>query len=349
MKVSAKLTTLVVLALSILFPPRASSWCSAREVGMNPGALTQSAEMETRPFFFVRPISSNQAEGSSPTYIFKRADNVFRPVFDDSLFMLVEHIFSSPSVRRYVRTAVPSTPDYLPNVLVEVYTYQPYSIWEIPHFVYGPQTPNHQLAYMLYVDTEHGIMHRVLAKKGLKKNIEYIQITDQESNDFMILCEKLMAPQKNNPTEENTASKQKAEDAHSDKLSEAVGQKALSIIRDGQLRRVMRLDPESDAGPELFEGCTVLKVNDKLDGTIAVSLRQTISSEKSYRFRDVVNNCTFLPEVGIVFEQGGEEVYVLISFYCDNLMVVHGGRDVTLDMKPSKEELLKLSKMALGL
>lgn len=101
---------------------------------------------------------------------------------------------------------------------------------------------------------------------------------------------------------------------------------------------VYLLDPNEDK-KEKIHTFSIIEKSNKV-GKVQ-DLAELIFDNKSYKHGNVVTNSTFLPDIAFLINKDNSKCDVLVSFYCNELIIYEGNNEKRLDFTPIKDKLVE--------
>lgn len=141
------------------------------------------------------------------------------------------------------------------------------------------------------------------------------------------------------------------------KVREALGEKTLTLLESAETAQSfgasecggMRPEPSKAIASDFVRGEPGAVLNEQQ----LKALRSVLYDEQSFRFRQDVSRCRFVPNLSVQFRSGIDTLETLISFSCNQVLFVMGkpgNRWIlqgTFDVKPARAKLLELAKATL--
>lgn len=107
------------------------------------------------------------------------------------------------------------------------------------------------------------------------------------------------------------------------------------------------LNPEEETNDttNLFNGFLIIDKVSQLKEKEQKSMTDIIKNKKIQIDSTLVNNCTFLPDIGFRFyNENKSHTDILIAFYCNDWLFINNETRIIMDCEPIRKDLLDLAK-----
>lgn len=121
----------------------------------------------------------------------------------------------------------------------------------------------------------------------------------------------------------------------------------LKVMKTADSVSFVMIDPWVEDAKDWMDGYgEVLSKVTLKDQGIILSAYELLSAPKSFEIRDVVKNCTHMPDVVIIFHSKKDDVKVSYSFYCDMCRFAKGETYDEFDGEIIRSKFLEIVQKA---
>lgn len=121
----------------------------------------------------------------------------------------------------------------------------------------------------------------------------------------------------------------------------------LKVMKSADSVSIVMIDPWVEDAKDWMDGYgEVLSLVTTKDKGIIQSAFTVFSDPKSFEIRDVVKNCTHMPDVVIIFHSKKSDVKVSYSFYCDVCRFAQGEKYDEFDGEAVRKKFLEVVQKA---
>ncbi len=122
----------------------------------------------------------------------------------------------------------------------------------------------------------------------------------------------------------------------------------LDVINKSDSVTFIVIDPWSEATENWMDGYgEILTTKTYKDKKLQVSCSEIFSNPNLFKESNIVKNCTFMPDIAIVFHQKKTDVTVAYSFYCDVCRFAKGNEYKDFDGELVRKDFVNLASQGL--
>lgn len=133
-----------------------------------------------------------------------------------------------------------------------------------------------------------------------------------------------------------------------DATKSVIPESYLEVINKSDSVTFIVIDPWSEATEDWMDGYgEILNTKTYKDKKLQSACYDVLANPNSFKISNLVKNCTFMPDIAIVFHGKKENVTVAYSFYCDVCRFAKGEKYDDFDGELIRKDFINLASKGL--